>query len=288
MSTSSSSRAHSDSDRNAERSASAKRHGPRHGGSSSRRTLPSYRANPRQQINILLALADLAAGSAGVQRVTLAQHARIGAATVGDCMAFLADIGLVEAGRGQYAITEQGRAFAAAWPRERMRARLVLRPLLQAHWSATAAAAHLAGGPLPQEELARLLRTGLLGVPMRGTYMVEWLDIALIVERDTERLQVRLPTPETPPPPPAPGTRQEEESQGGGQQTAGATNHTSHAKNGEDQDAEAQSTRNQNADGAALLLGMPRAEIRELPDAGYTAFLEGVVQIVRGTSAPTT
>lgn len=253
-----------------------------------RRTLPSYRANPSKQINILLALADLAAGSAGVQRTALAQHAGIGAATVGDCMAFLADIGLVEAGRGQYAITERGRAFAAAWPRERMRARLVLRPLLQAHWSAAASAAHLAGGPLPQEELARLLGTGLPGVPMRGIYMVEWLDIALIVERDTERLQVRLHAPATPPPSPAPGTRQdEEESQGEGQQTAGP-NPTSHAKNSEDQDTGARSAQNHTADGAALLLGMPRAEIRELSDAGYTAFLEGVVQIVRGTSTPTT
>ncbi|MGK5629180.1 hypothetical protein [Streptomyces sp. URMC 123] len=113
-------------------------------------------------------------------------------------MAFLADIGLVESGRGLCAITKRGRAFAETWPHEEMRARLALRPLVQAHWSAAAAAAHLADGPLPQEELARLLRNGLPGAPMRGTYMVEWLDIALVVERDTERLQVHLPARKTP------------------------------------------------------------------------------------------
>lgn len=157
-----------------------------------RRTLPGYRSRSAQQINILLALADLDTGHAPVQRAALAGHVGMGAATVGDCMAFLADVQLVEAGRGQYAVTEQGRAFAEAWRRDSARARLLLRPLLRAHWAATAAQRHLADGPLPQEELGKRLRRGLPGVPARGQYMVEWLVIALVVERD-ERLHVRLP-----------------------------------------------------------------------------------------------
>ncbi|MGW2326491.1 hypothetical protein ACWC5C_12060 [Streptomyces sp. NPDC001700] len=211
-------------------------------------------------------------------RPVLAQHVGIGAATVGDCMAFLADVGLVETGRGQYAITERGRSFAEAWRGDRAQARLVLRPLLGAHWSAAAAADYLAGGSLPQEELARLLRAGLPGVPVRGQYMVEWLDIALIVERDPQRLQVRLRAPDAPPPQapapesdaPDPDGEEEEQAQGAGDQ-----DHT--ADTGPDSAAD-----------DVLLLGMSRPEIQELPDARYAAFLEGILQTLRGALAPTT
>ncbi len=209
-----------------------------------------------------------------MQRAALAQHVGIGAATVGDCMAFFADVGLVEAGRGQYAVTEQGRAFAEAWRCDRTQARLVLRPLLGAHWSAAAATRHLADGPLKQEELAGLLRAGLPGVPMRGHYMVEWLDIALIVERDEERLEVRLPTPIAPEPPQPPGPKGQEERDE--EQTKPAGDHDSTADTG----------RPSAADGA-LLLGMSGSEIQELPDARYAAFLEGILTTLRGAWAPT-
>lgn len=212
MSFSSSFRANSGADRNVAPSGGSKRRSQRRAGSSSpRRTLPTYRANPRQQFNILLGLADLDTGTTPVQRTALAQHIDIGAATVGDCMTFLADIGLVQAGRGQYALTERGREFAAAWRCDRAQARLLLHPLLAAHWSAAAATRLLANGPVPQEELARLLRDDLPGVPMRGHYMVEWLDIALIVERDEERLEVRLPTPDAPKSTQPPGPKAQEE-----------------------------------------------------------------------------
>lgn len=39
--------------------------------------------------------------------------------------------------------------------------------------------------------------------------------------------------------------------------------------------------------GAALLLGMSRQEIQELPDVRYSAFLEGILQTLRGALAPT-
>ncbi|MGW2009752.1 hypothetical protein [Streptomyces nigrescens] len=232
-----------------------------------RRALPTYRANPRQQINILLGLADLDTGTAQVQRTALSEHVGIGAATVGECMTFLADVGLAEAGRGQYTVTEQGRAFAEAWGRDRAQARLVLNPLLGAHWSATAAARHLADGPLPQEELARLLRAGLPGVLMRGQYMVEWLHIALVVERDEERLEVRLPVPDAPEPPQAPNPKRDERDSGHQDSTT--------------------TTGPQSAASDALLLGMSRPEIQELPDARYSAFLEGILQTLRGALAPT-
>ncbi|MFI8932526.1 hypothetical protein ACIG3E_33295 [Streptomyces sp. NPDC053474] len=215
----------------------------------------------------MLALDDLTVNGAAVQRTALAQRVGISAATIGDCMAFLADIGLLTAGRGQYTITERGREFAGAWRSDRTRARLVLRPLLQAHWSAAAAADHLADGPLPQEELARRLRAGLPGVPMRGQYMVEWLDIALVVERDTERLLVRLPAPDTPPPGRPCGAKGENEATREQAPGPEAEAGTPGAEGGEPQ-----------TDRAAPLLGMSRSEIQDLPDARYSAFLEAILQ----------
>ncbi|QKV93013.1 hypothetical protein HUT19_15650 [Streptomyces sp. NA02950] len=247
--------------------------------SAPRRTLPSYRANPCQQINILIGLADLDTGAAPVQRAALAEYLGLGAATVGDCMTFLADVGLAEAGRGQYAITGRGRAFAQAWRRDRAQARLVLRPLLGAHWSAAAAAAHLAGGPLPQEELARLLRDGLPGVAMRGQYMVEWLDIALIVERDPQRLEARLRAPDAPAPPQDPGPDPESETPDPKRQQDRAQ--------GQDRAADGEDTGPRNVADSVVLLGMSRREIQDLPDTRYTAFLEGILQTLRGALAPT-
>ncbi|MFJ9410502.1 hypothetical protein [Streptomyces sp. NPDC101393] len=286
MSFSSSHRADSGSDRNADFRTSAKHRGQRRADKSpARRTLPSYRANPRKQVNVFLGLADLVIGTAPVQRAALAEHVGIGAATVGDCMAFLADIGLVEAGRGQYLITERGRAFADAWRRDRDQARQVLRPLLAAHWSAAAASRHLARGPVRQEELARLLRAGLPGVPMRGHYMVEWLEIALIVERDEERLEVHLPGRHAPRPPQSPDSSGEQEGkEGAGQEEgAGVKDRDGSAADGTRADA----ADSRSIAGAALLLGMSRQEIQELPDARYSAFLEGILQTLHGALAPT-
>ncbi|WP_327156369.1 hypothetical protein [Streptomyces tubercidicus] len=259
-------------------SGGSKRRSQRRAGSSSpRRTLPTYRANPRQQFNILLGLADLDTGTTPVQRTALAQHIDIGAATVGDCMTFLADIGLVQAGRGQYALTERGREFAAAWRCDRAQARLLLHPLLAAHWSAAAATRLLANGPVPQEELARLLRDDLPGVPMRGHYMVEWLDIALIVERDEERLEVRLPTPDAPKSTQPPGPKAQEEHD----------EEQSPRRGDRDGAAGSASGGPQSVGDVALLLGMSRPEIQDLPDARYAAFLEGILATLRGVLAPT-
>ncbi|MEU9385609.1 hypothetical protein AB0D38_33645, partial [Streptomyces sp. NPDC048279] len=157
----------------------------------SRRTLPSGRSSPAQQINALVTLAGLGSDGARVHRAALAEQVGKSPATVADCMAFLADLGLVEGGRGQYTVTEQGQRFAWLWPRDSAQARLLLHPLLTAHWSAAAAARHLTDGPLPQEQLATRLHSGLPGVPLRGMYLVEWLVIGLILVRD-EQLNVHL------------------------------------------------------------------------------------------------
>lgn len=162
-----------------------------------RRTLPSSRSNPDHQIQILITLAALDTGSP-VSRDVLGARTGVSPETAGEGFAFFADLGLTHPGRGRYRITDAGRAFAEMWPRDRTRARLLLQPLMQQHWSAPAAARLLADGPLPQEELARRLQKGLSGNPVRGRYLVEWLDIALIVIRD-ERLTISLPGTQAPP-----------------------------------------------------------------------------------------
>lgn len=202
-----------------------------------------------------------------MQRTALAEHVGMGAATVGDCMAFLADVQLVEAGRGQYSVTAQGRAFAEAWRRDSARARLLLHPLLRAHWSASAAERYLADGPLPQEELGKRLRRGLPGVAARGQYMVEWLVIALVVERD-ERLHVRLPAAE-------PTTARPREAGPAGQQQA------------EPGEGSTRSGDTTHAEFTGVLLGMTRQEIQALPDIRYVAFLEGVLSTLRSVLAQT-
>ncbi len=185
-------------------------------------------------------------------------------------MGFLADIGLVEAGRGQYAITEQGRAFAVLWSRDPARARLLLHPLLQAHWSATAVTRHLASGPLPQAKLAELLGSGLPGVRARGMYLVEWLVIGLVVERD-EQLHVRLAATDASAPP------KRSEADTAAEESVSEDSDASGTAGGDGSD---------DASGSSLL-GMTFQEIKELPEDRYTAFLEGVLQILDSALAPT-
>ncbi|EGX61122.1 hypothetical protein SZN_04696 [Streptomyces zinciresistens K42] len=248
-----------------------------------RRTLPSGRSSPAQQINILLGLAFLAEHAGEVQRDRLAQHAGRSPATVGDCMAFLSDVGLVRAGRGRYAVTDHGRAFAQLWPKDSARARLLLRPLLQAHWSAEAADQHLADGPLPQEQLAKRLRAGLPGVPLRGMYLVEWLVIGLVLVRD-EQLRMHLAPPDGVPPAAVPEA-------GPGKDTAPEAKAEPPAPPEPDERDERQDERAPGedlAEGAAgtTLLGLTRREVQALPDARYAAFLEGVLLSLRGALAP--
>ncbi|MER5729674.1 hypothetical protein ABT084_15260 [Streptomyces sp. NPDC002138] len=209
--------------------------------------------SPAQQIRLVVALAELRTEGAEVTRAAVA--ARIGKSpdTVSESMAFLGEVGLTEPGRGKYTLTHQGRAFAEAWPRDTAQARLVLRPLMQAHWSAAAAAKCLSDGARPQEELARLLRTGLSRNPMRGVYLVEWLVIGLAVERD-DRLHIHLPGQASQPGSAEPPRTEPE--------------------------TEAEEP------GPAFLLGLTLREIQELPDARYVAFLEGVLQTLRGALAP--
>lgn len=219
-----------------------------------------------------------------MQRSRLAQFAGRSPATVGDCMGFLSDVGLVRAERGRYAVTDHGRAFAQLWPKDSARARLLLRPLLQKHWSFEAATRHLANGPLSQEELANRLRAGLPGVPLRGMYLVEWLVIGLILIRD-EQLHMHLAPPDGVPPTAGPGT------DAGQEQKAEQPAEPKPDERGEQSERDTEREPGPDlAEGAAgtTLLGLTRQEIQALPDARYAAFLEGVLLSLRGALAPPT
>ncbi|WP_157846278.1 hypothetical protein [Streptomyces anulatus] len=253
---------------------------PDAGAAPPRRTLPSGRSSPAQQINIILGLAFLTEHTDDVQRSRLAQHAGNSPATVGDCMSFLSDVGLVRAARGRYAVTDHGRAFAQLWPKDSARARLVLRPLLQAHWSGEAATRLLADGPLPQEQLAKRLRAGLPGVPLRGMYLVEWLVIGLVLVRD-EQLRIHLAPPDGVPPAAAPGS-------GPGKDTTQEAKAEPPVPPQPDERQQEREPGEDLAEGAAgtALLGLTRQEVQALPDARYAAFLEGVLLSLRGALAP--
>ncbi|MFE9303292.1 hypothetical protein [Streptomyces sp. NPDC006856] len=88
-------------------------------------------------------------------------------------------------------------------------------------------------------------------------YLVEWLVIGLAVERD-DRLHIHLPG-QAPPPGPRTAPR---------------------AEPGPEPKTEAEDP------DPAFLLGLTLREIQELPDARYVAFLEGVLQTLRGALAP--
>ncbi|MFF3030744.1 hypothetical protein ACFVS7_06975 [Streptomyces rubiginosohelvolus] len=167
-------------------------------------------------------------------------------ASVADPMGFFRSLGLVEGIRGAYGLTRAGLAVAEAWTRDDEQARLLLRPLMLNHWAARKAAGLLAGGALPQEELAAKLKEGLPGNDARGIYMLEWLWIGLVVQRD-ERLCVRLlpqragETDASPPPAPA---RDD------------------------------------------TVFGLPLADFDVLPDEQYERFMKGVVQSLRALGGP--
>ena len=223
-------------------------------GPTRRRSLPTGRTVPRQQIRVLAQLAELAETQGGqpVTRTALVERTAVNGSTITECMPFLEDLGLVTIpSRSLYAITPWGAEIATAWDQDHEQARRMLHPLMQGHWAASEAARLLRGGPLPQEELARLLRTGLPGMPARGTYLVEWLTMGLIVQRD-ERLRISLASMNGAAPAGAPET--------------GATD----ADN--DWDASGDES---------ILLGVTIREVQALPAAQFASFCGAVVQTIR-------
>ncbi|MGW7002054.1 hypothetical protein ACWGCW_04255 [Streptomyces sp. NPDC054933] len=173
----------------------------------------------------------------------------MGGASVAETLSFFSNIGLLEGGRGLYSLTKAGRTFAELRHTDSARARIHLRGVFANHWSAQAAKAILADGPLTQEQLAAQLQQGRSGNKTRGTYLAEWLVHALIVNRDK---QLRVSLPETPEPAPS---QPDEPIRPSGQQ--------------------ATDTR---AEADLSIMGLTIEELRHLPDGQYVGVLNGVAQ----------
>ncbi|KNB50242.1 hypothetical protein [Streptomyces caatingaensis] len=222
------------------------------------RVLPTDRLQVKQQIQVLCALADLTGEEARpVRNADLARHMGRYADSVTGTLGYLVGTGLAEGGLGQYRATPAGREFATLWDTDSARARLVLNRLYQDHWAAREAVRILADGPLPQEEVARLLQQGLRGKKRRGIYLVEWLAIALVVHRD-ERLHVSLPPADDAS---AADSAQDASAPGGDARGGGRQEE---AKGG----------------GEALVMGLTMDQLRELPDEQFARLLNGLAQSI--------
>lgn len=212
---------------------------------SSRRVLPTNRTPPQRQIRLVQKVVEASGpGLKSVRKQDLSTATGLGLATVSEALTFLADLGLVKSGRGECSATRLGCSFADLWDRDSARARMLLNDAMLDHWASERARTLLRHGALPQEELARRLREGIPGVPKRGEYLVEWLVIALVIERD-KRLYVSLPESKDT----DPSTHSADE---------GPTDRP---------------------DG--LPMGLTSDDIKSLPDAQYIAFLHGVDQTIK-------
>ncbi|WP_405773670.1 hypothetical protein [Streptomyces sp. NBC_00859] len=216
------------------------------------RPTPSDRTAPAQQWRIFLDLADLS--GPGEQVITchaLAERTEVGTETLGSVVSFLQTVGLVRGARGKYAVTAAGWAIAEMQRRDETQARLLLQAQFLQHWSARAARAALQDAPVDQATLGQRLCPSVPGKARRGTYLVEWLVLALVVHRDASMKicpSAALTAAAGAVPP---------------QQPPGA----------------------QSAPEPALLMGMTHSDLRALPPQHYMALLDHAATLVDLVSA---
>ncbi|WP_411075230.1 hypothetical protein [Streptomyces sp. cmx-4-7] len=149
------------------------------------RALPTNRTGMRPQENVLLAAIRLSGPSRLVVKSSqVATEVRLGGETVTECLRFFGTVGLLDGARGRYSASAAGLAWAEVRPEDHTRGRLLLHGLFKDHWSAQAARAALADGPVEGEALAQYLQRGLSSNPRRGMYLIEWLVEALVLHRD--------------------------------------------------------------------------------------------------------
>ncbi|MFI1734064.1 hypothetical protein ACH40E_33600 [Streptomyces acidicola] len=162
--------------------------------------LPSERLTPRRQLEMVDVLDELGGSDRRpVAARDLGDRMNLSHKSVAGAAGFLIHAGLIEPGRGAWAVTEVGATLARLRATDSARARLYLRDHWQESWFKWRAAQRLAGGPMEEGELARHLRSGLQGKAERGLFLVEWMVYALLLERD-ETGALRLPADHVPPP----------------------------------------------------------------------------------------
>ncbi|MEL5959471.1 hypothetical protein AADR41_32760 [Streptomyces sp. CLV115] len=138
-----------------------------------------------KQMELIAAIADLGGeGRVPVGQDAVTRRADLSPSTMSGVRAFFEQAGLIEPGRGTWAVTEAGLRFARLRSVDSARSRLVLRELWRGQWFEQAALDLLKDGPLEEGVLAGRLGEGLPGRRERWIYLVEWLVHALIVHRD--------------------------------------------------------------------------------------------------------
>ncbi|MFB6632176.1 hypothetical protein ACFCWY_19985 [Streptomyces sp. NPDC056362] len=171
------------------------------------RVLPTNRAGLRPQENALLTAVRLSGPDRlVVESSRVSAETGLGGETTTACLRFFGTVGLLAGARGRYAATAAGLAWADARAEDHSRGRLLLHSLLKDHWSAQAARAALADGPVEAEALAQHLQRGLSSNPHRGMYLIDWLVEALVLHRDRFG-QIHAPADENPPGGPMPSPR---------------------------------------------------------------------------------
>lgn len=160
------------------------------------RVPPTGRTGVLNQMRIGLAAIDLSGPEFVVVKSSqVAEVVGLSSDTVTENLRYLSTIPLVVGARGRYRGSEAGRALGLLWSQDQTRARVMLNHLMREHWAAKEALWMLQDGPLPKETLAEHLQEGLPGHPRRGAYLVEWLELALIVHQDPESSLVHAPAP---------------------------------------------------------------------------------------------
>ncbi|MEV7678077.1 hypothetical protein AB0O64_05880 [Streptomyces sp. NPDC088341] len=104
--------------------------------------------------------------------------------SVSRATAFLIHAGLLQPGRGAWALTEAGHSLARLRSTDSARARLLLRDHWQDMWFHQRAQHWLASGPAEERELAAHLSSGVAGPLERGLFLIEWMTYALLIDRD--------------------------------------------------------------------------------------------------------
>ncbi|MER6421930.1 hypothetical protein [Streptomyces sp. NPDC001137] len=168
-------------------------------GSSRSRMLPNERLTPRRNLEIIDVMAELGGPQRDdVSAMTIGERLKISPKSVASAAGFLTQAGIFQPGRGSWALTETGFAFAQLRSTDSARARLLLRDHWQGQWFHVSAQQHLSTGALEEAELARRLQASTPGPAERGLYLTEWMAYALLVDRDDQG-RLTLPSAQEPP-----------------------------------------------------------------------------------------
>ncbi|MFD4318982.1 hypothetical protein [Streptomyces sp. NPDC058548] len=152
---------------------------------SSMLTLPSPRASTPKQLDGFIMFAVLSgAGRRLVSSQEISATTKSSQETTTGILSFLISIGLVEGSRGTYALTREGWGVAETWQQDKTQGRLMLQGMFLSRWPARVAFGILRDGPVPQEEFVQRLLGDMPGQSRRGRYLVDWLVLSLVVQRD--------------------------------------------------------------------------------------------------------